>query len=244
MLNDAKEYNDKQKENKMTDAQEENWISQEQIKEVYDTYEKEAKILFKLKKLNSSQLQRIQNFIIICLMSGIFIPPRRSTDWTEFKIKNIDTSKDNYMDKKSFIFNTYKTSKFYKQQKIDMPLELFKIIKKWIEVNPTEYLLFDSNGNKLTPVKLNQRNNKIYDGKISTNMLRHSFITEKYVGKSLPTVKEMSETAEDMPHSTIQHLEYIKTQPKDNNKDDSDSEDEPQQIKMTLKQILSKNNKK
>ena len=32
-------------------------------------------------------------------MSGIYIPPRRSLDWTEFKIKNIDKAEDNYLDK-------------------------------------------------------------------------------------------------------------------------------------------------
>ena len=32
-------------------------------------------------------------------MSGQFIPPRKSLDWTEFKIKNVDKAEDNYLDK-------------------------------------------------------------------------------------------------------------------------------------------------
>jgi integrase len=219
MLNDAKEYNDKQKENKMTEEQKENWITQDEIKEIFDKHEKQAKTLFRLKTHTPQQLQTIQNFIIICLMSGVFIPPRRSTDWTEFLINGeIDRQKDNFIDKKNFVFNTYKTSKFYKQQKIPIPDELYKILKKWISINPTNFLLFDSNNNKLTPVKLAQRNNKIYDGRVSTNILRHSYITDKYVGKSIPTLSNIENVAEDMGHSITQHLEYIKTQ--DDNKDE------------------------
>ena len=55
------------------------------------------------------------------------------------------------------------------------------ILKKWFKVNPTEYLLFDKNNKPLTSVKLNQRLNKIFFPlKISTNALRHTFLTEKY----------------------------------------------------------------
>jgi integrase len=235
MLNDAKEYNDKQKENKMTETQKENWITQDEITDIFNKHKDEATKLFKLTNPTMNQLQTIQNFIIICLMSGMFIPPRRSTDWTEFKIKNINKDEDNYIDKKYFVFNKYKTSKFYKQQKIEIPNELNKILKKWISINPTDYLLFDSNKNQLTPVKLTQRNNKIYDGKISTNMLRHSFITEKYSNKSIPTLKEINEVADDMGHSFTQHLEYIKT---NNEKKDEEIKDN---IKISIK---DKKNKK
>jgi integrase len=210
MLNDAKEYNEKQKENKITEEQKENWITQEKIKEIFNKHEEEAKKLFKLKTHTPQQLQTIQNFIIICLMSGIFFPPRRSLDWTEFKIKNIDKEKDNYLEKKNFVFNTYKTAKFYKQQKIEVPQELLKILKKWIAINPTDYLLFDSNNNQMTPIKLNQRNNKIYDGKISTNILRHSFITDKFENKKISTLKNLENEAKAMGHTIEQHLEYIK----------------------------------
>ena len=210
MISDAIKYNEEQKENKKNDKEKQNWINQDAIKTIFNKYEKQAKLILKQKEFSNNDLQKIQNYIIICLMSGIFIPPRRSLDWTEFKIKNIDKNKDNFIDKNNLIFNTYKTSKFYKQASIPLPPKLKSILKKWISINNiSDYLLFDKNGNKLTPVKLTQRNNKIYDGKISTNMLRHSFITEKY-NNLLPKLKEIDDLADSMGHSLEQHLEYIK----------------------------------
>lgn len=215
MLKDAKQYNDEQEENQKTENQKNNWITQEQVKQIYMIYSTEANKLLKLKPelLNMGQLQTIQNFIILCLTAGIFIPPRRSLDWCLMRFKSY-SNKDNYYDKKKFVWEIYKTAKFYKKQDMEVPMTLKTILNKWIKLidGKTDYLLFDSNYNPLSSVKLNQRLNKIFEeyGKISVNMLRHSYITEKYLDKPMPTVKEIKQTAEDMGHSMTQALEYIK----------------------------------
>jgi hypothetical protein len=90
-----------------------------------------------------------------------------------------------------------------------MPKELKTILNKWIKVNPTEYLLFDTNMNKLTNVKLNQRFNKIFGGKKSVNALRHSFLTDKYAD-DMKKKKEMEETMKEMGSSTGQLTTYVK----------------------------------
>ena len=117
-----------------------------------------------------------------------------------------------------FVWNKYKTAKFYHKQDSEVPTTLKTILNKWIKLidGDTEYLLFDSNFNPLSSVKLNQRLNKIFDeyGKISVNALRHSFITEKYIDKPMPTLKVLSNTAEDMGHSVKEHLMYIKADQK------------------------------
>ena len=77
------------------------------------------------------------------------------------------------------------------------------ILHKWIKVNTTAYLLFDKNLEPLTAVKLNQRLNKIFDGKkISVNALRHTFLTEKY--------GNIGEDMEDMGSSINMATTYIK----------------------------------
>jgi hypothetical protein len=235
MIDDAKKYNLEQKEQKATSEQKENWISQDEIKNIYNKYESQAKKLLKEKNLNMGMLQQIQNWIIICLTSGIFIDPRRSTDWTEMKISNY-TSNDNFYNKKEFVFNKYKTAKIYKTQKIDVPDELRKILKKWISINPTNYLLFDTNSNPLSPVKLTQRNNNIYGNKVSVNMLRHSYITEKYVDNKIPNLKNMLETSNNMGHSLNQHLEYIKLDG-DEKKEDAVKEEIKESIKKEKKRL-------
>jgi len=99
------------------------------------------------------EYQQIQDLIIVAVLGGLFIPPRRNLDYCCFKLKNINNDNDNYIDKNQFVFNTYKTAKFYKQQRVDIPKDLKTILTKWIKINPTDYLLFDTNQNPLTSVK-------------------------------------------------------------------------------------------
>jgi len=194
MMNDVKDYNSEIQKQEKTDTQEENWVSTNDIKQIYDNLKTNAELLYKKKSLTSSDLQEIQNYIIVSVLGGIYIPPRRSKDYVDFKIKNINKEKDNYLDKSKMYFNSYKTAKTYGQQVIEMPTELKKILTKWIKVNPTEYLLFDTNGNQLSSVKLNQRLNKIFGMKAGVNALRHSFLTDKYK----KTSEESKALAKDM----------------------------------------------
>lgn len=185
MLEDVRNYNKDIHKQEKTETQEENWVSSDKIKEVYDEYKKNAELLYKKKSLKPSDLQQIQSYIILSLLSGLLIPPRRSKDYCDFKIKSIDKNKDNFIDKNTMNFNSYKTAKTYGLQQVEVPITLKKILTKWISVNPTDYLLFDANLNKLSSVKLNQRLNKIFDEKhISINALRHTYLTDKYANHS------------------------------------------------------------
>ena len=108
------------------------------------------------------------------------------------------------------IFNTYKTAKTYGQQVVDIPIQLKNIITKWYKINPSDYLLFDTNGNKLNSVKLNQRLNAIFDGKkIAVNGLRHAFLTGKYAETSKKQ-KELESDMSDMGSSSNMAKTYIK----------------------------------
>ena len=104
-----------------TETQAKNWVSQDEIKKIFDFYKTEANKLFKLKELNSAQFQTLQNFIILCLLSGQEgFPPRRALDFTEMKIRNY-SNKDNIFNGKEFIFNNYKTVKKYNTQEFIVP---------------------------------------------------------------------------------------------------------------------------
>jgi len=180
MLKDIENFNEEIGKQEKTEAQEESWVSNNHVQDLHDSLMNQSMALYRKTSHSMTDLQEIQNFIILCLLGGIYIPPRRSKDYVDFKIKNIDMTKDNYIDKKRFVFNSYKTAKTYGQVGIDCPPALMKIIKKWVKINPTDYLLFDSQGNKLTNVKLNQRINKIFGKKVSVNQLRHTYLTSKY----------------------------------------------------------------
>ena len=115
-------------------------------------------------------------------------------DFCDFKIKDA-TDDHNYMDKNMLVFNSYKTAKTYGKQTIPLPLPLKNILTRWIKINPTEWLFFDTHLKPLTSVKMNQRLNKIFGGKrVSVNALRHTYLTDKYAA----TMKEQKAMSNDM----------------------------------------------
>jgi integrase len=185
------------------------WIDWNDVKNIYNAYRKDTYYLMKSKpeELTPKELNVIQDFIILSLY--VLIPPRRSLDYVELRQRNY-TDEDNYIDfkKNKIYFNKYKTSKFYKTQTVDIPRELKNILKKWFDFNTNDYVLIDTNNNKLNQVKLNQRLNKIFGMKISVNALRHSYLTNKY--GNIPALKDMLDTAEDMGHDIETALTYVK----------------------------------
>jgi integrase len=210
MLEDIKTYNQEIGKQEKSQSQEDNWVEGAEVKALWEKLKRNADLLYKKGTLTNGDLQNIQSFIILSLLGGIFIPPRRSKDFTDFKIKSVDKSKDNYIEKSSLIFNSYKTSKFYGEQKVAIPTQLKNILQKWIKNNPTDTLLFDTNGSPLTSVKLNQRLNKLFDGKkVGVNLLRHTYLTDKY-GEHDKVEKALSNDMTEMGSSSNMAKTYIK----------------------------------
>lgn len=208
MLDDINEYNNDVKKQEKTETESENWITKEEIISLYEKMKKDAYSLMRKKDLKMKDLQEIQNFIMLALF--VLIPPRRALDYVEMKIKNVDKSKDNYIQGNKFYFNTYKTSKSKGQQVIDIPKELKTILNKWVKLNPTDHLLFDAKNNKLSSVKVNQRFHKIMDKpNFSVNMFRKIFLTSKY-GDTLKEMKEMEKDMQEMGSSKTQVNHYVK----------------------------------
>ena len=159
----------------MNAKQEAAFKSQDEIHRLFDNYKPDS-----------------QEYLILSLLSGKFIPPRRALDFTEFKISGkIDKIKDNFLkitrtkgetEKGVMVFNRFKNSAHKGQQCVEIPTELLKIIKKHIKLNKghSEYLLYDSTGSKLDSVKMNYRLNNIFGKGCGIHTLRHSFLTCKY----------------------------------------------------------------
>ncbi len=95
MLEDIQEYNKESLNQEMNDKQKENWITSDEISNIYKEYKTTCESLYKKSKLTNTDYQNIQSFMILSLLGGIFIPPRRSKDCCDFKIKNIDPKTDN-----------------------------------------------------------------------------------------------------------------------------------------------------
>ena len=208
MLSDIESAQIKSHQQEKTEKQKENFIDGAGISKIFKDLRKKANSLYKKGDLSYHEMQEIQNYIIMTLYCGLYIPPRRAKDYVEFKIDRINADKDNYIDKNEFVFNNYKTAKTYSQQRVKIPPPLKKIINQWIKINPTDYLLFDIHQNKLSNVTLNQRIEKIVGSKMGVNGFRHTYMSEKYQ-PSIENDKDMKEDFKAMGSSVHQKDVYI-----------------------------------
>lgn len=211
MMKDQETYMTEEKNQSRNETQTENWLSWNEITNVFEELEKEVKPLLskKIENLTDKNIKRIQEYILLSVYT--LIPPRRAQDYTNFKIKDIDEKIDNYYDmkKKEFVFNTYKTSKKHGQQRVKIPIRLQNILKKWMSINPSDMLLWSENGKELKQNQITNWLNKIFDKKISVNMLRHIYITENVL-KDVPKLTHLQDIADDMGHTVNQQLLYLK----------------------------------
>jgi len=184
-----------------------NLLNKGNVKNIYDDLEETADFLYKKNELSTKEIQDIQNYIILSLYT--MINPRRALDFTEMKINQINKNNDNYIDGDEFVFNKFKNSDLKGEQRIKIPARLMKILKKWININSNDYLLFDSYNNKLTSIKLNQRLNKLLGEKVGINALRHTYLTDKYK-KTIDKYKKLNDDMESMGSNIAQSKYYIK----------------------------------
>jgi len=210
LMEDGKECQKFIDTQEMTDKQRDNWKNFSEVKAIYDDLYTKMKPLLNLKTpLTDKERLTLQNFIVLSLTCGVWIPPRRSTDWVKFKVKgDINEKEDNYMTKTEFVFNQYKTARFYHEQRVEIPKGLKTILTKWNKKNPYDYLLTDIKGEPITNVRITQILNIVFGCRISTSMLRHIYLSDQL--KNVPALSLMKQTASDMGHSIGKALEYVK----------------------------------
>lgn len=203
MMKDGVTYKNEILKQKKTDTQTENWITQQETKDIFNRLERETKPIMKV-GLSPADMDKVQDFIISAIYT--MIPPRRLMDYTEFKLRNINDKEDNYMKGTSFYFNKFKTSRFGLDS-FKIPIKLKNIIQKYMTLHDNDYLLF-SRGKKISTPQLNLRLHRIFGNKVSVNALRHSFLSEMYAG--MPALEEMDKVAHEMGHNIQTALEYVK----------------------------------
>jgi hypothetical protein len=105
---------------------------------------------------------------------------------------------------------SYELAKSFGEQKIELPSEIDKQVKKYIKKIDNEYFFFNpKTGNKLTSPNITLMINSIFGKRVSTNLLRHIFVSNKY--KDIPAIKELDATSTAMGHDLRTALEmYVK----------------------------------
>jgi hypothetical protein len=221
----SKQVEDKYDENEKTENQKNNWVDYIEILKLLNKYKTLTRPLFRKDKddLTNKEKDLIQQHLVLYLYSGKAFPIIRN-DFADMKIVD---DKDKLEDKKNYLvisnnkrsmrfqLNEFKTKN--SKTNIDKPFiiqikdaELKSLIRKWIDIANSEYLLINLSGNqykgKGTPMSANgitKYLQKIFmkhlNKKISTSLLRSIYITNKY--KNNTTTKEKKELAQDMLHS-------------------------------------------
>ncbi len=183
-----------------------NW---ETVIKYRDELEKEYKSDLFTEKLHGHQLLwKIQQYVALCCYT--MIEPRRSQDYCDFVLRNPDPEKDNYMmergDKFYFVFNSYKTSKSYGKQTIEIPNQLAEIISQWARICNSKFLLMLYK--RLAPMGSPNVCHLFYDlfdnRKVSVNLLRHL-----YLAQFVEQDAKMKEIARRMGHSVSMQHHYI-----------------------------------
>lgn len=202
-----KKVNEEYKNQTMNEKQKDNWIDVSEIKQKYDAlFLLAQKMLSKKIIMNENVLI---DFLLMFFLSGSVIPPRRSMDYSELKIRNYDKKKDNFYEKGKFYFNKYKTAKTYGEQVIEsIPKEIDTLIKKWIKINTTDFMLYGKTKQKMSCPQITRALNKIFGKNISTNLLRHIYLSNIY--KDMPALQNIQDLAIKMGHSSETAMEYIK----------------------------------
>jgi len=81
MSEDISNYNHEISKQEKTETQKENWLSNEEINDTFNKYKKEAELLYKKQHLTMADMQTIQDFIILCLLSGIYMSIQKTWEW-------------------------------------------------------------------------------------------------------------------------------------------------------------------
>jgi len=166
----------------MKEKEIENWITEEELKEITDKCDEILEEIKGKRKLTPEQYDKLLNCLILSLFTKT--PPRRNLDYIEMIVDVPQENKTtNYYHKGKFYFNRFKTQKTYQQQVIDVPSNLDEIIKLYLKHKPNEtkdFLVRYDHRPLKTSTDMTRILNKIFDKKISASMLRKLYLTNKY----------------------------------------------------------------
>jgi hypothetical protein len=200
---------------KMTPEENTNWISMNDINELFDSKKEILQVIKGKRKLTEEMYSELLDLVILGLYT--LMPPRRNIDYIYMKIASGDEDPSfNYVDIKNgeFILNNYKTAGTYKTQRIKINPELLNIIKiysKFIPDKLNNFFLQKFNGIPFTESnQLTKKLNEIFGKRVSSSMLRKIYLTDKYSD----TIESMKQDAADMGTSTsVMTTNYIKNIP-------------------------------
>jgi len=221
----AKQFSANMEEQKKSETQDKNWVSLSALRKVMRKYRNELnqKGIFKKEPndLTNKEFDLLQKWIVASLYILDENPPLRN-DYIMTVISNKEYDKlsekeienNNYMvvksrNNKMFSLGEYKTSGKYGTKIIPVGKKLNSALNIWLKFNTSGHLLLNSKKEPMTAnglTKYLQKTFAVTGKNISSSMIRHIFISDKFPAQN----KEKEEVAEKMAHSVNQQTLYSK----------------------------------
>jgi len=211
------QYTNKIDSHEKSEKQEENWMELSELKKGLKLYKKEIKDreIKDKEKLSKRDLDLLKKYLVVALYT--LQPPVR-LNYANMEI--INSAKDikpkqNYLlikgrNKKTLVFQEYKTAKTNGRVDKVVPKELNSILNFYLKYNKSKHLLNDSKGEPIGANALGKFISKAFDftgKKVTLNLLRHVYISSKI---DLDAIKAQKELAKDMMHSESTQESYAK----------------------------------
>jgi len=168
-------------------------------------------------RVNTEDFFAFQDYVIYCLYT--LAPPVR-LDYSPMEVLEsmADAEKSEHnclvMDPAGwkFLFRNYKTQAKYGKLVLDINEDLEEVLKEWVELNPSGWLLCDKKGEPLTEkylgVQIQEVMKKAVGKPIGASMLRHIYISHQRRGE--PSYLKQQEMAKAQMHSPGMSVLYRK----------------------------------
>ena len=209
-----KQQSDNNKLQELTEAQKKNWTTMKNLKSVAQDYKEKVKTMEV--PLTKKDIATYQEYILSLLYTEM--PPLRN-DYanmlmiTKDELSKCSTDSNYFVIGKNdyyFVLNHYKTKKYYGKQYIGIPEKLYPSFSKWVDINPTHFFLINNKNKPINSNALTKLLNKTFSStgkKISSGLIRHIYLSDKYV----PNEIEKEKDAKAMLHSVAtQQKIYVK----------------------------------
>lgn len=219
----AEESDTRDKEQKLTPKQKENWVDYAELikltEKLFDRIKEQG--LLQKEKLTRKEYTLLQDYIML----RVYLTFTWRNDFAEMKVittEKDDNDKDNFLLTKNnmpdkFILNQYKTDRKYGKKMVDIPDKLAKVIKKFLRFNKSGYFLTLQDGIRaMTPNGITKAFNRLFQNElgktISTSLLRHIVIS--HMRANDPTIKEREQKEKEIEdkfmHSASTNQRYRK----------------------------------
>ena len=222
----AKKFNEEMETQRKSETQDKNWVSLDKLRKVMRKYRNELneKKIFQKDpdSLTNKEFDLMQKWVVSSLYILDENPPLRNDYLMKVisqkdydKLSEEEKKKQNYLVNKSrntktFSLGEYKTAGKYGTKLIPVGKKLNSVLNIWLKFNKSGNLLLNSKKEPMTSNGLTKYLNKVFEptGKnnISSSMIRHIFITDKFP----PKLSEKQEVADKMGHSVSQQELYSK----------------------------------